>query len=378
MRKLVIGIGAVALGAMGVAPLSASAATAHRDATVLAGPRVAHPTLPDVPRYFTPNVGPNFSVVGPTVKYFAANQVVGSTTYHLKMVGTFPTDKAHPKSTVTVKVIPVAFHFSDGVTLDPTKPLPSCAGGGTALNRTLNSGIFKNIPTNVGGARQFTEAFRRAEFWYAAKPGAANPNYSGRLAAVTLPKITVNVSGPSVAAPCGRGGNITINSMDNLIKTNLIPHEGGNVKTSDMALFVWSNIVLCTSSCGILGYHSAFQRSGHTQTYGVAEFATDKRFHNVTDTTVLSHEVAEWYDDPFVDNATPRWGHIGQVSGCQANLEVGDPLSGTLRTIKTTGGVTSHVQDLAYYSWFYRQKPSLGFGGTYSLYSTFKVPSKPC
>ena len=28
-------------------------------------------------------------------------------------------------------------------------------------------------------------------------------------------------------------------------------------------------------------------------------------------------------------NPTPKWGHIGQVSGCQSNLEVGDPLSGT-------------------------------------------------
>jgi hypothetical protein len=55
-------------------------------------------------------------------------------------------------------------------------------------------------------------------------------------------------------------------------------------------------------------------------------------FFGVTgsDTVILSHELAEWVNDPFVNNPTPAWGNTGQVVGaCQNNLEVGDPLTGT-------------------------------------------------
>ncbi len=69
--------------------------------------------------------------------------------------------------------------------------------------------------------------------------------------------------------------------------------------------------------------------------------------------------MAEWQNDPSTVNPTPAWGHIGQVTGCQSNLEVGDPLSGTSTTIKL-GGFTYHPQELAFFSWFYHQKPSLG------------------
>lgn len=36
-------------------------------------------------------------------------------------------------------------------------------------------------------------------------------------------------------------------------------------------------------------------------------------------------------------------------------------------------GFTYHVQDLAFFSWFYRQSPSIGLGGVYSLFGTFKT-----
>ncbi len=368
MRKYLVGVGLIgALGAS-IAPLGASAAT-PRPTDGVASPKVVRPNLPDRVRSYTPtNVSPR--VVGPTVKFFNATQVTGGKTYKLQMVGTFPGTVA-PKSTITTKIIPIAFHFTDGVTLDPTATLPACAGGGTALARTKNSVLFnKNV---LASGRQFVEEFRREEFNNWTKPGGTNPNYSVSLAPVVLPKITVNVNGPSVAEPCGRGGNVDINSLDNYIRGTLFPKLGASVKTTEFPIFLWSNVVMCSGSCGILGFHNSYLRNGKTQTYGVSEFATDKRFNGVVDTTVLSHEIAEWYDDPFINNATPAWGHIGQVSGCQGNYETGDPLSGTVFKIGP-----SHVQDLAFYSWFYRNVPSLGFNGWYSLFGTFRSPSKPC
>jgi len=124
----------------------------------------------------------------------------------------------------------------------------------------------------------------------------------------------------------------------------------------------------------VLGYHN----DNGGQTYGVAMYDNSKFFGSQSqDISAMSHEVAEWQNDPSTVNPTPVWGHVGQVTGCQSNLEVGDPLSGTTYTIKL-GGFTYHPQELAFFSWFYRQKPSLGVHGWYSDQGKFKSPSKPC
>ena len=62
-----------------------------------------------------------------------------------------------------------------------------------------------------------------------------------------------------------------------------------------------------------------------------------------------THEVNEWINDPGGANPTPAWGNIGQVAGCQANLEDGDPLSGTLMPTVTLNGFTYHLQELAFF-----------------------------
>jgi len=50
---------------------------------------------------------------------------------------------------------------------------------------------------------------------------------------------------------------------------------------------------------------------------------------------------------PSRNNPTPAWGNIGQVSGCQDNFEVGDPLSGTLMPTSDLNGYSYHLQELA-------------------------------
>ena len=91
----------------------------------------------------------------------------------------------------------------------------------------------------------------------------------------------------------------------------------------------------------------------------------------------MSHEVAEWMNDPLTTNPTPAWGHTGQVSGCQSTLEVGDPLAGTTFPVPLFG-FTYHPQELAFFSWFYHQKPSLGINGWYSDNDTLETSAAPC
>jgi hypothetical protein len=100
-------------------------------------------------------------------------------------------------------------------------------------------------------------------------------------------------------------------------------------------------------------------------------------FRGSKDISSLSHEIAEWMDDPFGTNRTRPWGHIGQVSGCQGNLEVGDPLSGTLQPTKL-GGTTWHPQEMAFASWFYHQNPSPSVNGWYSSNGTFRTDANHC
>jgi hypothetical protein len=84
-------------------------------------------------------------------------------------------------------------------------------------------------------------------------------------------------------------------------------------------------------------------------------------------------------DDPSGTNPTPPWGHVGQVpTSCQANLEVGDPLTGHNLAVTAANGITYHPQELTFFSWFYRQKPSIGVNGGYSLADTFTAPSAAC
>jgi len=82
-------------------------------------------------------------------------------------------------------------------------------------------------------------------------------------------------------------------------------------------------------------------------------------------------------NDPYDVNPTPAWGHVGQVSGCQNNLEVGDPLTHThTSSIVGKNGFTYHLQELAFYSWFYGA-PSVAIHGWFSDNATFMSDAGP-
>jgi len=131
------------------------------------------------------------------------------------------------------------------------------------------------------------------------------------------------------------------------------------------------------SQCCVLGFHNSTSTTGG-QTYGIAMYDNSKAFGSQSrDISAMSHEVGEWQNDPSTVNPTPAWGNIGQVQGCQNNLEVGDPLSGTNFT-DTVGGFTYHPQELAFFAWFYHQSPGAGVHGWYSDQGTFKIPAAAC
>jgi hypothetical protein len=227
---------------------------------------------------------------------------------------------------------------------------------------------------------------QRAGFYDQTKPTGINPGYHVKLALITLPKLTINV--PNFAAAegtisCGNGilGAVEINYWDNLVQTTLLPNMAAQgVTLKDLPLFLFGNVVMFAGSpgnCCILGYHNSKGSGASFQSYGNAMYDNTSAFTGSGDVSVLTHEVSEWMDDPNGVNPTKPWGNIGQVVGCQNNLETGDPLSGTVKT-DVLNGKTYHLQELAFYSWFYHQNPSQGVNGWFSNFGKFTIDADPC
>jgi hypothetical protein len=243
----------------------------------------------------------------------------------------------------------------------------------------------------VGGTKlgsvQYVDGFRREEFAkFILKTGAPNPGYHVNLSPVNNePAISVTVPsaiGATAAFGCdGAVGELDINSWDSAVQTQLLPAllNSGEIKPTQLPVFLFYNVVLTEGGdCCIIGYHSAAKTSSGVQTYSTADYVSKGTFAApLTDIYAASHEVGEWMDNPFVNNATPAWGHVGQVTGCQDNLEVGDPLSGTPAVaVKMPNRVTYHNQELAFRDWFYRTK-SIGLNGMFSSRGTFTTNAGP-
>lgn len=323
---------------------------------------------------------------------FHATVKVGTKSYTYSMAGKNPAIKVtNPSSTIQTKLVPLIIKFSDGATWNSTSGDSCDPGNRSALYRTRNSPLVVARSWTWGGTAignaQVTDAYQRADFWRYAKPGAINPTYGVKLAWTMLSPVTINVPNADAAEAsigCGNRllGAINVNWLDPYLQSKVIPSLAGKgVNTTTLPIFLLHNVVEYegnTANCCVLGYHNAFNTTkGFVQTYGLSIYDNSKAFAGSSDISALSHEVAEWQNDPYTDNPTPAWGNIGQVSGCQNNLEVGDPLSGTTFTAKT-GTFTYHPQELAFFSWFYHQKTSLAVHRWYSDQGTFKSYAAPC
>ena len=310
-------------------------------------------------------------------------------------------------TTVPAVVVPVILNITQGgaaFSFDPTSGDDDCLGvGNTALDLTVNSPLFSAAPFVINGENegttQFIDAFTNAQFSAIKVPG-----YQLLLSASVGVPLTISVdagaAGNATAAIFNLGGVqcgtnpdgtnppakiavININTVDSQLQGYI---TANGLNDTQLPYFILYNAVMSVGPannlnfCCVLGFHNALGAPG--QTYGIAEFEGRNQtvFSGVSDTSVGAHEIGEWLDDPGGNNpVSPPWGNIGQVGGCQGNLEVGDPLSGTLMpSVLMPNGFTYNLQELAFFSWFTRDSPSLGAGGVYSSNATFLGFAQPC
>jgi hypothetical protein len=336
-------------------------------------------------------------------------------TYSGVMVGRSPFFHGARTTSIPVVIIPVKFTMTDHETgaqvFDPTAADPTCSPHGSAVTVFQNSPILNPVnftmPFSGGinvGSGEYSDEFQRANFW-------SSVSVTGNRYHTTLSPVTT-LAVQSVTVPTGHGkgylssdfgtgfcgtlGGLDGSWWDPVVFTGGSGGEAqtlisslttaGKISPTQFPIFLFYNVVInqtgesaCGSGCA-LGYHNA--QGLPVQTYGVADWDTTLLFDGDGQTTgnssVMSHEVDEWMDDPLGDNPVPSWGHIGQQPGCQDNLEVGDALSGTIVPPVLLNSMEYDLQELVFFSWFYGA-PSIAVDGTFSDNNTFTTDAgAPC
>jgi hypothetical protein len=310
------------------------------------------------------------------------------------MVGRAPYAHGHRSTTIPTYLIPVIFTFADtGTVFDPTAADPCSPNGASVLSLVRESPLFQNAPFIMNGlnmgTRQYLDAFQRGNFWSYVAGTPYQTVFS--TTPTVLPAVNVTVpltNGSTQSGLCGSVGEMDQIWWDNMLRSTIIPSLAAHgVGPANFPQFIFDSVVMYLdgdpSQCCALGYHNSYMNGGVFQTYSANDFDTSGAFGG--DTSVMSHEIGEWLDDPNGMNPVPAWGAEGQVpaGSCQNNLEVGDPLSPGFSTptkpfsVLMPNGVTYTLQELTYFSWFYGGA-SLGSGGLYSDNGTFAGYALAC
>jgi hypothetical protein len=160
----------------------------------------------------------------------------------------------------------------------------------------------------------------------------------------------------------------------------------GDMTTHDLTTLLFNNVYLyntTVANCCVLGFHNADVEPGiasngnRTRLYVMdyASWMSNGLFSfGFQDITAFSHELAETFNDPFADNATPWWLSVDPVFGsgqCQNILETGDVVE-VLNSLDpvfsiSMNGRTYHPQNEAMFPWFAFESPSSAHLGAYSF-----------
>src|SRR5215472_18400377 len=330
------------------------------------------------------------SLLNTTVPTFSSSVVAGQNgnTYGFTIVGQNPFAGGAGTTSIPVQIIPVIVTVGGtNHVYDPTTANAGCGEPVSPVTGMLTGPLLTNHRWVAGGqyvgTDQYVGALMREEFWAEANHFGISPNYHVRLAGSEPAVITATFNGGTEINPgsCNQLEEFPISTWDSFIRSEFPALAGFGVNATTFPFFLFKNVVFTQGGCCILGYHSAFNSGGNSQSYGNGDYVTDGEFGGIFDLAVPSHEISEWANDPFVNNPTPSWGHLGQVSGCQGNLETGDPLTGTgfafhSATTVGGGGPIYHLQELAFFGWFYDD--NIGVNGWFSTRGTFTSGATLC
>ncbi|MGB8652461.1 MAG: hypothetical protein WCD35_17575 [Mycobacteriales bacterium] len=360
-------------------------------------------------------------------------------TYGYNMVGADPNSCAGSgcDATVEADITPIRVNIA-GRTYDGSDVLPATLASpqfatndyGSTPYATANAA---NLPRGAGGALsqgdagralQLQDATMRAQF---DKTGASS--YHLRLHPNVLPAVTINVpQNQGVLLQSGRGvvfADISISWWAAQIKnleTSADPTHLPIYLTDNVLLHVGSDV----TNCCVIGFHGTratglgvgsanSKGNAQVQTFAWASWVQPGIYARpnggtdwaLQDIHALSHEIAEWADDPFVNNTVEPWlTPTAPQYGCTGVLETGDPVvaigfamgTNTFEQGPNPNGTQSadgyyHPEDEALLPWFLRlapntvseptQSPSTNVGrytlmGDLNPFAGFRAPATGC
>jgi hypothetical protein len=318
---------------------------------------------------------------------FIDTQIPPPNVYQFIMVGTDPS-QTNGTTNISVYLIPVAVTFTatDGSGVCGQGPVTFDAGtttlwdGETLVNNVLASPIFTGINFPEGNGIQYIDAFQRGNFWeyvsqsqhsnYHLHLGSPNVNVLQELALPTLvpPAYGKAVNGSNTGGYAGCIGSAYQQWIVPQLTSLLSYPEVLQLPQGSLVIFLTYDVFIgAGNTFGPIGagVHGSSPGGTGPQTWAWASYngglqdendrgycGFDSNNKPITcyfqDVDDLSHELAEWADDPFGATPDPCGGGF---------LEVGDPLLfyNTSAYFKYTGannGYTYHLQDLVFLPYF--------------------------
>ncbi len=323
-------------------------------------------------------------------------------TYGYNMVGSDPNSCSGSACSTTVEadITPIVVNidgrtFSGNDVLGATLASPQFALNDYGSTPYATNGGFARgaggtlSQGDAGNQLQLEDATMRAQF----NQVAASP-YHLTLHPNVLPAVTINVpSHQGTLLQSGRGAvfaDIDIgwwSSQINNLLTKADPTHLPIYLTNDVLLFQGKDVF----NCCVIGYHgtkatgngggsSNSKGNAKVQTFAWASYISPGVYARpnggvywaLQDIHALSHEIAEWGDDPFVNNTVEPWlTPTAPQYGCTGYLETGDPVVGIGFAMGTNtyaqgpnpdGSQSAdgyyHPEDEALLPWFMRTAPN--------------------
>jgi len=373
-------------GTASAKPQQISDADLHASTTTIGGASVL-PTTRTVVHWYGQTLNPDDGV-----------------TYGYNMVGSNPNTCSGSACDVTVQtdITPIVVNvggmtFSGNTVLAATLASPQFANNDYGSTTAATAGA-PNLPRGPGGLLsqadagnqlQLQDATMRAQF---NKTGGSS--YHLRLNPNVLPTVTINVpQNQGTLLVSGRG--VIFASVSISWWAAQIQNLEQSADPTHLPIYLTNNVLLHFGTdpfnCCVIGFHGTRASGGgggsnnsngnaKVQTFAWASWVQPGIYARplggtdwaLQDIHAISHEIAEWADDPFVNNLVEPWlTPTAPQYGCTDILETGDPVvaigfamgTNTFQQGPNPNGSQSadgyyHPEDEALLPWFMRTAPN--------------------
>jgi len=382
-------------------------------------------------------VAPQFLAGASTVPHwtFQFTDPTNGVTYPITMVGTDP--RVGGPTTIHTVIIPLKMNFvaagqdpsslvNQGYVGFQPQFVNHTFDGSSKLSRVEASPVFQSntYPGDLGGdTGQLSDTYMRAQF------NKIGSNYHVNLDYTVAPTQTLDVpsaKGIAYERPVSQyrrthnlqaTADYTGLAEVNWFSTQLQSLMGSmQISPTTVPIFLTDNVLLYIKgtslgyqNCCILGYHGASMPVGHgtgtingqgkqgVQTFMYTAYVTPGTYsgfladyinptrsapsptRGLSDIHALSHEVSEFLDDPFTNNAVQPWKVASAPQyGCTGVLEVGDPVVGLWYGLPGNTDVNAygqwHPEDEVFAQWFGRGGVEPVLGSSWDGRFTFDGP----